>query len=403
MYSLLGILSNRENRGSRTYRTAMRLVEDCNTYFARCGCAACLNSNKENLTRWAFVLIVKKAMKAFAFVLCALALCACAPQASLTPAPTQQKATLILGAFTTPREAYGKIIPLFQKYWKDKTGQEVEFQESFLGSGAQSRAIVDGFEADIAALALEPDITRIQKAGLITHDWKTKGANGMVTDSIAVIAVRKGNPKGIKDWKDLAQPGLEVLTPDPKISGGAQWNVMAMWGAAVRGHVDGYAKGDDAAARQFLKDVLKNVTVLDKGARESIINYEKGVGDAAITYENEVIVAQMAGQDYEYVIPTSTILVENPIAVVDANVDKHGTRQVAEGFRDFLFTKQAQQVFAEYGFRSIDPAVSAARQYPAVQDLFTIKELGGWSTVTTNFFGADGIYTKLIEQVQAGE
>ncbi len=339
---------------------------------------------------------------------------ACAPQASPTTAPptiasqstnapTAGKVTLILGAYTTPREAYGKIIPLFKTYWKEKTGQDVEFQESYLGSGAQSRAVVGGFEADVVALSLEADVDRITKAGLITHDWKSKGAQGMVSDSIAVIAVRAGNPKNIKDWKDLTQPGLEILTPDPASSGGAQWNIMALWGAAQRGFVDGYAKGDDNAARQFLKDVFKNVTVLDKGARESITNFEQGVGDVAITYENEVLVAQKGGQNYEFVIPRSTILIENPVAVVDANVDKHGTRAVAEGFRDFLFTKDAQNIFAEYGLRSVDPEVAqaTAAKYPPVQDLFLIGDVGGWKTVPTKFFGADGIFTKLLEEVQA--
>jgi sulfate transport system substrate-binding protein len=345
----------------------------------------------------------------------ALALFACSPAASPTTAPptaatggnapSTGQVTLILGAYTTPREAYGEIIPLFKAYWKGKTGQEVEFQESYLGSGAQSRAVVGGFEADIVALSLEADVKRIVDAGLITHDWKSKVDKGMVSDSIAVIAVREGNPKQIKDWKDLTQPGLEVLTPDPASSGGAQWNVMAMWGAAKRGFVDGYAKGDDNAARQFLKDVFKNVTVLDKGARESITNFEMGVGDVAITYENEVLVAHKGGQKYDYVIPRSTILIENPVAVVDAYVDQHGTREVAEAFRDFLLTKEAQQVFAEYGLRSVDPEVAKATeaQYPAVADLFLIGDVGGWDTVTSSFFGPDGTFTKLLEEVQAGQ
>lgn len=354
--------------------------------------------------------------------LLAVGLLACSPQASPTSAPPTTapgntgaqpttgaaapaagKVTLILGAYTTPREAYGKIIPVFQKFWKDKTGQDVEFQESYLGSGAQSRAVVDGFEADLVALSLEADVTRIEKAGLITHDWKAKGKGGMVSDSVVVLAVRKGNPKGIKDFKDLLQSGLEVLTPDPKTSGGAQWNVMALWGAVTRGFVDGYTKGDEAAATQFLKDVFKNVTVLDKGARESITNFEKGVGDVAITYENEVLVGQKSGQDYEYVIPKSTILIENPVAVVDSYVDKHGTRAVAEAFRDFLWTKEAQQVFAEYGLRSVNPEVLAVTQYPAVEDLFSISDVGGWASVTTKFFAEDGIYSKMIEEVQAGK
>lgn len=189
-----------------------------------------------------------------------------APAAATSASSTQGKVTLTLGGYSTPREAYGKIIPLFKKYWKDKTGQDVEFQESYQGSGAQSRAIVGGFEADVAALSLESDIKRIADAGLITQDWKAAPNGGMVSDSVAVIAVRKGNPKGIKDWNDLTQPGLDVLTPDPKVSGGAQWNVMALWGAAERGGITGVNKGDDAAAQDFLKAVFKNVSVLDMNA-----------------------------------------------------------------------------------------------------------------------------------------
>lgn len=337
---------------------------------------------------------------------CVLALSACVRAATpeMQPTAATGQVTLTLAAYTTPREAYGEIIPLFEKFWKAKSGQDIVFHESYLGSGAQSRAVVGGFEADVVALALEADVDRITKAGLVTHNWKSKNAKGMVGNSIVVIAVRKGNPKQIKDWNDLTQPGLEILTPDPASSGGAQWNVMALWGAAARGHVAGYAQGDDAAARQFLKDVFKNVTVLDKGARESITNFERGVGDVAITYENEVLVARQAGLDYDYVIPTSTILVENPVAVVDANVDKHGTRAAAEAFRDFIFTPEAQTIFAEYGMRSVDPSVANATQakFPPAHDLFTIDDVGGWKTVTPTFFGADGIFTKLLEQVQSG-
>src|SRR5438128_1401336 len=205
-------------------------------------------------------------LKILAIILVAMALLACAPNASTgsgqaqpssagalgtavppTQTTTPGKVELILGGYSAPRDAYKKIIPLFVKYWKDKTGQDVEVQESYQGSGAQSRAIVGGFEADVAALALESDITRIQAAGLITSDWKAAAHNGIVSDSIAVIAVRKGNPKGIKDWNDLTQKGLEVLTPDPKVSGGAQWNILALWGAAERGTVSGVNKGDDTA------------------------------------------------------------------------------------------------------------------------------------------------------------
>src|SRR6266540_3418019 len=310
--------------------------------------------------------------------------------------------TIVLGAYSTPREAYGKLIPIFKDQWKKQTNQDITFQESYQGSGAQARAIAQGFEADIAALSLEADINQIIKAGLITHDWKTGPYKGMVSDSIVAFAVRKGNPKGIKDWADLGKPGTQILTPNPKTSGGAQWNILALYGAAKRGFVQGVAKDDDAAATEFLKSVLKNVTVLDKDARGSITNFEKGVGDVAITYENEVLVGKQNGQDYDLVIPRSTILIENPVAVVDASVDKHGNRKAAEAFVNFLFTAEAQNIFAQYGLRSVDPDVAKATtaQYPAIEDLFTIDYFNGWKEATPKYFGDDGIFTKAIAEVQ---
>jgi len=310
--------------------------------------------------------------------------------------------TLTLGAYTTPREAYAELIPIFQAQWQEKTGQEVTFEESYLGSGAQSRAVVEGFEADVVALSLEADVTRIVDAGLITHDWKNGPTKGMVSTSVVAFAVRKGNPKGITDWHDLAQPALEILTPNPKTSGGAMWNILSLYGAAKRGFVEGVAKDDDAAAQAFLLSVLKNVTVMDKGARESITNFEQGVGDVAITYENEALVAQKGGQDYDFVLPQSSILIENPIAVVDTYVDKHGSRDVAEAFVAFLLTKEAQEIFAQYGLRSVDPEVAAAtaEQYPALADQFTIDEFGGWAAATPQFFGEEGIFTKVVTEAQ---
>jgi sulfate transport system substrate-binding protein len=224
----------------------------------------------------------------------------------------------------------------------------------------------------------------------------------MVSDSIVVFGVRPGNPKGIKDWADLAKPGLEVLTPNPKTSGGAMWNILALYGAAKRGFVEGVAKDDDAAAQAFLLDVLKNVKVMDKGARESITTFEKGVGDVIITYENEIRVGQKSGQTYEMIMPRSTILIENPVAVVDSYADKHGVRPVAEAFVDFLFTREAQEIFAEYGLRSVDPEIAkiTADRYPPVEDLFTIDYFGGWAEATPAYFGDNGIYSQVIAQLQ---
>lgn len=336
-----------------------------------------------------------------------LALAGCGGQSSQAGknppgSPASQSVRLTLGAYTTPREAYQELIPIFKRQWKEKTGQEIEFEESYLGSGAQSRAIVEGFEADIAALSLEADISRIEKAGLITHDWKAGPYKGMVSDSIVVFAVRDGNPLDIHDWADLAKPGLEVLTPNPKTSGGAMWNVLGLYGAAKRGFVEGIAQEDDEAAQALLLAVLNNVTVMDKAARESITNFEKGIGDAAITYENEVLVGQMSGQDYDLVIPRSTILIENPIAVIDAYVDQHGTREAAEAFVEFLFSREAQEIFAKYGLRSVDPEVakSTAGMYPPVEDLFTIDYFGGWEEATPEMFGEQGIYTVTAAKIQ---
>ncbi|HET9588143.1 MAG TPA: substrate-binding domain-containing protein, partial [Anaerolineales bacterium] len=171
---------------------------------------------------------------------------------------------LTLAAYTTPREAYAEIIPLFQAHWKEKTGQTVAFEESYQGSGAQSRAVVEGFEADIVALSLEADVIRIEDAGLITHDWRSKPYDGMVSTSVVAFAVREGNPRNIQDWADLTQPDLEILTPNPKTSGGAMWNVLALYGAAQRGYVEGVPAEDDEAAQEFLLSVLQNVTVMDK-------------------------------------------------------------------------------------------------------------------------------------------
>jgi sulfate transport system substrate-binding protein len=347
--------------------------------------------------------MLKKFVSLLILVAAASLPAACTGSASSASAPAAGRpVNLVLGAYTTPREAYSKIIPLFKEQWQQKTGQEVTFEESYLGSGAQSRAIVEGFEADVTALSLEADITRIEKAGLITHDWRSVGAKGMVSTSMVVLGVRKGNPLGIKDWADLAKPGVEILTPNPKTSGGAMWNILALYGAAKRGFVEGVSKDDDAAAQAFLLAVLKNVKVMDKGARESITNYEQGVGQVIITYENEILVGQKGGQDYEMIIPRSTILIENPVAVVDSYVDKHGSRAAAEAFVEFLFSREAQEIFAEYGLRSVDPEVAknTADRYPPVEDLFTIDYFGGWSKATPEFFGDTGIYNQVIAGVQ---
>lgn len=335
------------------------------------------------------------------FLLIALLVTGCS---SGSPSAGSGNVKLILAAYTTPREAYRELIPIFQQQWKEKTGQTVTFEESYQGSGAQSRAVAEGFEADIVALSLEADVIRLEDAGLITHDWRSKPFGGMVSTSVVAFAVRQGNPKNIQDWADLAQPGLQILTPNPKTSGGAMWNILGLYGAAERGFVDGFS-ADDAGAQDFLRSVLRNVTVMDKSARDSIVNFEKGVGDVAITYENEVLVGRQSGQTYELILPTSTMQIDNPIAIVDTYVDKHGTREVAEAFLDFLFSAEAQQIFAKYGLRSPDPGVAQAtsEQYPLIQDLFTIAYFDGWLEATPLYFGETGIFFQILAEVQSGQ
>lgn len=328
---------------------------------------------------------------------------------------------LTLAGFAVPREAYSNIIPLFQADWLEKTGQTVIFEESYLGSGAQSRAVIGGFEADVVALSLEEHVTRIVDAGLITHDWQDNPYNGMVSTSVAVLLVRPGNPENVTDWSDVVGRGLAVITPNPATSGGAQWNAMAAYGAAYRGFVEGYPAGEEGAL-QFLTALYTDVLVMDADARESFLTFERGIGDVAITYENEYFAGVNAGNGdlYEVVYPTSTILIENPIAVVDVYADKHGVREVAEAFVAFTYTPEAQAIFAESGFRPpyervLVPAETEGEEdmitlapmieldearFPSIQDLFTIDAFGGWAEVAPNFFGETGIFTKMIEEVK---
>jgi sulfate transport system substrate-binding protein len=300
-------------------------------------------------------------------------------------------------------DAYKELIPLFQAQWLAKTGQKVTFQQSYAGSGAQSRAVIGGLEADVVALSLETDVTKIAKAKLITHDWQAGDYHGFVTDSVVVLAVRKDNPKNIKDWADLTQAGLGILTPDPSTSGGAQWNILAAFGAARHGKITGYDKSD-AGGLKYLGDIFKNVVTLDKDGQTSLLTFEKGIGDVAINYENSVLSSIQAGTAEAIVYLPSTILIENPVAVVDTYVDKHGTRAVAEAFVNFLLTPDAQRVYAKHNFRPVEPTVAKdpaiVKQFPVLPDQFTIAEFGGWSKVSSELFGDKGTITAVLNSVK---
>jgi sulfate/thiosulfate transport system substrate-binding protein len=316
------------------------------------------------------------------------------PDGECTPSETP---VINFAAYSTPREAYGKIIPAFVSQWKeDNNDQNVIFQESYAGSTTQAANVVAGYEADVVALSLGPDVDVIADAGLITHDWEDTTDGGMISTSVVVFDVRPGNPLGITDWDDLAAEGVEVLTPDPASSGGARWNLVSAWGSALRGH-GGVSEGDEAGAQALIEGLLGNVIVFDKNARDSIQNFEAGNGDVAITYENEIFTAQDAGLEDEAVYPPSSVLIENPVAVVDANADKHCVRDVAEAFVEYLHTPEVKAVFEEAGYRSTDlaEAQKGGGRFPAIEDLWDVDELGGWAELS-KLFADDGIVTQAI-------
>ena len=319
-----------------------------------------------------------------------------------TPSETP---VITFAAYSTPREVYGKIISTFQSDWKDAhDGQQVIFQESYGASTTQAQNVVNGFEADIVALSLAPDVDYIVDAGLITHDWTTAPDEGMVSTSVVVLDVRPGNPDGFEDFDDIGAPGVEVLTPDPASSGGARWNIVAMYGAAMRGYA-GNTEGDEAGAQTLLTDVFENVIALDKSARDSIKNFESGNGDVAITYENEVGVARDAGLPDEAVYPPSTILIENPASIVDVNVDKHCVRDVAEAFVEYLHSDEAKEYYRTVGFlRPTDLAAAAAGDeemgFPPIEDLWTVDDFGGWDALDEQLFSESGVFTQAFEAAQ---
>ncbi len=317
-------------------------------------------------------------------------------QELLSQKPATLELTLVSYAVT--KAAYDKIIPLFVEQWKrEHNGQEVVINGSYGGSGTQTRAVIDGLEADIVGLALSGDVNKIQEAGLIDPGWEKEYANNsIITNSVVAFVTREGNPKGIRTWSDLTKPGVEVITANPKTSGGARWNFLGLWGSVTR------TGGTEDQARALVQKVYGNTQVLPKDARESSdVFFTRGQGDVLLNYENEVILAAQQGQKgFFSIIPPVNIKIEGPVAVVDKNVDKHNTRAVAEAFVKFLFTPAAQREFAKVGFRPTDPNVAKefASQFPPVSQLYTVAEFGGWTSVGLKFF-SDGA---LFDQIYSG-
>jgi sulfate transport system substrate-binding protein len=273
---------------------------------------------------------------------------------------------------STPQAAFAKLIPAFEA---TPDGKGWTFSQSYGASGDQSRAVVAGLPADVVELSLEPDVTKLVQAGRVATSWNTDAHKGIVTDSVVAIAVRPGNPKGIHTFADLARKGVSVITPNPFTSGSARWNVMAIYGAAIK------QGKTPAQALAFVSSVFKNVVAQPSSSRNATQTFAAGKGDALITYENEAITAKAKGTSLDYVVPDQTILIENPVAVV-----KGSNSAEAQKFVDFLYTPAAQTIFAQTGYRPVISGLQSARAFPAPSGLFTIADLGGWKTVAKKFF-----------------
>jgi sulfate transport system substrate-binding protein len=315
------------------------------------------------------------------------------------PGASGKKVSLLNVSYDPTRELYQEINPAFARLWQEKMGQEVTFQQSHGGSGKQARAVIDGLEADVVTLALAYDIDAIaEHGGLVGKDWQKRlPGNSAPYTSIIVLLVRKGNPKGIKDWDDLVKPDVSVITPNPKTSGGARWNYLAAWGFELR-----RTGGDAAKARDFVTRLYKNVKVLDSGARGSTTTFvQRGIGDALLAWENEAFLAvnELGKDQFEIVWPSASILAEPPVAVVDKVADKHGTRSVAQAYLEFLYSPQGQEIAAKnyYRPRLAEVAARHAAQFPAIQ-LFTIDEVfGGWAKAQPEHFGDGGVFDQIYQ------
>lgn len=304
--------------------------------------------------------------------------------------------TLLNVSYDPTREFYQEYNAAFAKYWKEKTGQTVEIQQSHGGSGKQARAVIDGLDADVVTLALAYDIDQLyQKGKLIPETWQSRlPHNSAPYTSTMIFLVRKGNPLGIRDWDDLAKPGVSVITPNPKTSGGARWNYLAAWGYALKKY------GSEQAARDFVAKIYKNAAVLDTGARGSTITFaEREIGDVLITWENEayLILKEYGTDRFEIVTPSISILAEPPVTVVDRIAGRRGTREVAEAYLRYLYSPEGQEIAAKHHYRPRDPAVFAKHTNNFARiELFTIDEVfGGWEQTQKIHFADGGVFDQI--------
>jgi len=317
--------------------------------------------------------------------------------ASIVSVGAAQDTKLMNVSYDPTRELYQDFNTAFTKYWKAKTGQSITISQSHGGSGVQARSVIDGLPADVVTLALAYDIDAISKAGWIKPGWQTRLPNNSCPyTSTIIFVVRKGNPKGIKDWADLVKPGIQVITPNPKTSGGARWNYLAAWGYGLK-------KSNDAAkTKDFVTKLYKNVPVLDSGARGATITFvERGIGDVLIAWENEALlsVRELGKDKFDVIVPSVTILAEPPVAVVDKNVDTRKTRTVAEEYLKYLYSDEGQKIAAKHYYRPHNAAAIAASgiSFPKVST-FTIDQMfGGWAKAQQTHFADGGVFDQIYQ------
>jgi sulfate/thiosulfate transport system substrate-binding protein len=317
-----------------------------------------------------------------------------APSTGTAPAGSKQDVTITLVGYAVPKAAHDVIIQKFVTKWQQEHNQKVTFKQTYGGSGSQTRAVIDGLPADVVHLALGSDVNKLAQASLVSPDWAKKFPNqGIVAQSVVAIVTRPGNPKQIKSFADLARPDVKWVTANPKTSGGARWNFLALWNSASK------AGGNEAKDTEFVTNAFKNVVVQPKDAREATDAFAKqGQGDALLNYENETIFAKERGQALDYVVPDVNVSIDTPVAVVDKNVDKHGNREVVEAFVKYMFSPESQAEFVKLGYR---PAPTAAPdpRFPKIKSLGTVAEYGGWDSFQKKFFEDGGVYDK----IQAGK
>ena len=317
---------------------------------------------------------------------------------SLIAGPVAAAQTLLNVSYDPTRELYSEFNAAFNKHWQAQGNEAVTIQQSHGGSGMQARAVIDGLRADVVTLALAGDIDELYKIGkLIPQNWQERlpDASTPYTSTI-VFLVRKGNPKGLKDWDDLVKPGVEVITPNPKTSGGARWNFLAAWAYAQQKY------GSEAEAKAFTEKLYKNVPVLDTGARGSTITFvNNGIGDVLLAWENEAFLAlkEEGGENFEIVAPSLSILAEPPVSVVDQNVDKKGTRKVAEAYLNYLYSEEGQRIAAKHFYRPRNQAVAAefAKQFPQLKLVTIDADFDGWKTAQPKFFNDGGVFDQIYQ------